>query len=144
MNRIMNSTMKRSSFLLMALVVAGLLLVPSAQTVAAPGVGWLSLTNTIDKTSCVFTVTVGWAGFSGGSDTLEVYLTENRVRIAPAAYLYPVKGKNGTATVTLALATDSGSSNYFYAWAQLLDSHGNAIPGSLDFASQDVASCTAP
>jgi hypothetical protein len=127
-------------FLLIALVVAGLSLVPSASAAAAPSAGgWLSLTSTVS--GCTWTVNVTWAGFKGAK-TLETYLTQTYTGAPLVPAFVPVKSQSGTAIVTLAPLAPSTTLNNFYAWAQLLDAHGDAIPGSLDFASISPAYCT--
>jgi|SRR5215208_6958193 len=120
-------------FILTALLVTMLALVSSAPASASqgPAVGWLSLTSTVT-----------WAGFKG-TKTLEAYVTQTYTG-APLVPASVPLNKSGTATVTLAPLAPSATMTNFYAWAQLLDAHGNPIPGSLDFASVSPAYCTAP
>jgi hypothetical protein len=136
----MNRMRNVQKFLLTVLVIAVLSLASSGPAVAAPSVGWLSLTSTVS--GCTWTVNVTWAGFKGAK-TLEAYLTQTYTGAPLVPAFVPVNSKSGTATVTLAPLAPSPSLNNFYAWAQLLDAHGNPIPGSLDFASVSPAYCTA-
>jgi hypothetical protein len=136
----MNRMRNVPKFLLTVLVIAVLSLASSGPAVAAPSVGWLSLTSTVS--GCTWTVNVTWAGFKGAK-TLEAYLTQTYTGAPLVPAFVPVNSKSGTATVTLAPLAPSPSLNNFYAWAQLLDAHGNPIPGSLDFASVSPAYCTA-
>ena len=137
----MNRMRNVRRFLLTALLVAMLALVSIIPAAAAPtqSVGWLSLTSTVS--ACTWTVNVTWANFKGAK-TLEVYLTQTYTGTPLAPAFVPVKNQSGTATVTLAPLASSNNLNMFYAWAQMLDSHGNPIPGSLDFASVSPAYCT--
>jgi len=137
----MNRMQTAQKFTLTALVVAMLSLTLSAPAIAAPSVGWLSLTSTVS--GCTWTVNVTWAGFKGAK-TLEAYVTQTYTGAPLVPAFVPVNSKSGTATVTLAPLAPSATLNTFYAWAQLLDAHGNTIPGSLDFASISSAYCTAP
>lgn len=139
----MNSMRYVQKFLLTALLVAilALVLIIPAAAASTPSVGWLSLTSTVS--TCTWTVNVNWANFKGAK-TLEVYLTQTYTGAPLVPAFIPVNSKSGTATVTLAPLAPSTTLNMFYAWAQLLDSHGNPIPGSLDFASVSPAYCTAP
>ena len=137
----MNRMRNLQKFVLTALPVTMLALVSSSPAAAAPSVGWLSLTSTVS--GCTWTVNVTWAGFKGAK-TLEAYVTQTYTGTPLVPAFVPINSKSGTATVTLAPLVPSTSLNMFYAWAQLLDSHGNPIPGSLDFASISPAYCTAP
>jgi hypothetical protein len=138
----MNGIQKIQKFILTALLVTMLALVSSAPVSASQGptVGWLSLTSTVS--GCTWTVNVAWAGFKGAK-TLEAYVTQTYTGAPLVPASVPVN-KSGTATVTLAPLAPSATMTNFYAWAQLLDAHGNPIPGSLDFASVSPAYCTAP
>ena len=129
--------------LVTTLVVAGLTMAPSTPA-AAGSAGTLWLTSA--HSGCVYTATVYWVARSARS--LEVFLTENAwdPAINPhiATTFVPIKGKNGTTVVTMPELAASATINNFYAWAQLIDLHGDVIPGSRDFASIDSAYCTAP
>jgi hypothetical protein len=145
MNKISNLTLRRGRLVLAALAVAGSSLASGAWAASAapPGSAWLSLvTNGV--ANCAWTVTVTWAGFKG-EQTLEVFVTQTYSGSPLVPAFLPIKsGKNGSATVTLAPLAPSTTGEMFYAWAQLLDSHGVAIPSSLDFASGNIEYCTAP
>lgn len=129
------------NFVLVAVVLAGLLVVPGTPAVAAPTTGWLSLTSTVS--GCIWTVNVEWAGFKGAR-TLEAYVTEtyNGTPLVPT--FERVNSRSGVTAITLSPLAPSATMKNFYAWAQMLDAHGNVIPGSLDFASVSPAYCTAP
>jgi hypothetical protein len=141
-NKIMNRIRNIQKFILTALLVTMLVLVSSAPAMAAaPSAGWLSLTSTVS--GCTWTVNVTWTGFKGAK-TLEAYVTQTYTGAPLVPTFVPVNSKSGIATVTLTPLAPSATLNNFYAWAQLLDAHGNPIPGSLDFASVSSAYCTAP
>ena len=74
---------------------------------------------------------------------VEAYVTQTYTGAPLVPAFVRVNSKSGTATLTLAPLARSATLNNFYAWAQLLDAHGNPIPGSLDFASISPAYCTA-
>jgi hypothetical protein len=74
---------------------------------------------------------------------MELWIEENGIRIAPT-HFEQVNSKSGTLTYTFPALAPSATANSFHGWAQLLDAHGVAIPGTLDFASIDVSYCTAP
>ena len=138
----MNRMRNIQKFILTALLVTMLALVSSGPVAASSSsVGWLSLTSSVS--GCTWTVNVTWAGFKGAK-TLEAYVTQGYTGVPLVPAFVPVNSKSGTATVTLAPLAPSTTLNMFYAWAQLLDAHGNPIPGSLDFASVSPAYCTAP
>jgi hypothetical protein len=86
---------------------------------------------------------VNWVGFKGAK-TLEAYVTQGYTGTPLVPAFVPIKSKSGTATITLAPLAPSTTLNMFYALAQMLDSHGNPIPGSLDFAIISPAYCTTP
>jgi len=138
----MNRMRNVHKLILTALLVAMLALASGAPAAASSqSVGWLSLTSTVS--GCTWTVNVTWAGFKGAK-TLEAYITQTYTGAPLVPAFVPIKGQSGTASVTLAPLASSTTLNMFYAWAQLLDAHGNSIPGSLDFASISPAYCTAP
>lgn len=127
---------------LAVLLVAMLLITLSAPVAAAgPAVGWLSLWGPT-ASGCAFTFTIQWAHVNGAK-TLEVWLEENGTRIAPT-HFEPVNGKSGTVTYTFPSLASSATMNIFRGWAQLLDAHGNAISGTLDFSGNGGFYCTAP
>ena len=137
----MNRMRNLQKFILTALVAAMLALVPSTPVAAAsPGPAWLSLWY--NRSGCAYSYTVQWAN-AKGTKTLELWIEENGVRIPPT-HLEPVKSKSGTFTYTFPSLAASTTANSFHGWAQLLDAHGVAIPGTLDFSSIDVSYCTAP
>jgi hypothetical protein len=139
-NKVMNRMRNIQKFVLAVLVLAVLLLAPNAPAGAAPSTGWLSLWYS--RSGCAYAYTVQWAGVNGAK-TLELWIEENGVRIPPT-YLQAVNGKSGTVTYTFPSLAPSTTANSFHGWAQLLDAHGNAIPGTLDFSSIDVSYCTVP
>jgi hypothetical protein len=145
MNRIRNSTLTRGRLALAALEMAGASLAPGAWAgkTGPAGSPWLSLaTNSV--VNCTWNVSVAWAGFKG-EQTLEVFVTQTYSGSPLVPTFVPIKsGKNGSATVTLPPLAPAATGEMFYAWAQLLDSHGVAIPSSLDFASGNIEYCTAP
>lgn len=136
----MNSMRNIQKFILTALLVAMFVLAPSAPAAAAPSTGWLSLWYS--RSGCAYTYTVQWAGVNGAK-TMELWIEENGVRIAPT-HFEQVNSKSGTLTYTFPSLALSTTSNSFHGWAQMLDAHGVAIPGTLDFSSIDVSYCTAP
>jgi hypothetical protein len=81
---------------------------------AAPSTGWLSMWGPT-VSGCSFTVTAQWVGVNGAK-TLELWLTQNPTY-------------NGQNDVRI---------------AQLLDAHGNPIPGTLDFTGYASSYCTSP
>lgn len=108
---------------------------------AQAGTDWLWLSGTL--TGCTWTITVEWAGFQEAK-YLEVFTTETYTGVPLAVTDVRIRNKQGTATVTLPPLAESATAAYFYPWAQLIDSHGNAIPASLDFSGQSLAYCAAP
>jgi len=78
-----------------------------------------------------------------GAKTMELWIEENGIRIPPT-HFETVNSSSGTITYTFPSLAPSTTQNYFHGWAQMLDSKGIAIPGTLDFASIDVSYCTAP
>jgi len=141
MNRI-NAMTKRARPLLGALALAGMAVGATAPAAAPnPAPGWLWLSSTV--TDCTFTATVNWANFKGAK-TLQVFVTQTYNGTALVPSFAALRNKDNTATVTLAPLAPAPTSDNFYVWAQLLDSHGVAIPSSLDFAGVQVAFCTAP
>lgn len=137
----MNRMRSLQKFILITLVVSMFALVPlTPASASAPGVGWLSLWYS--RSGCAYTYTVQWANVKSAK-TLELWIEENGVRIPPT-HLEPVSNKSGTFTYTFPSLASSATTNTFHGWAQLLDAHGNAIPGTLDFSSIDVSYCTAP
>lgn len=139
----MSSVRRFRWFLLTALVVAGLSWAPAASA-ARPPVGTLTLTST--KSGCVYTASVAW--LARGATTLEVFLTENSADPVNSPHIattfVPITGRYATTIVALPALNTSASLNNFYTWAQLRDSHGNVISGSLDFASILPSYRTAP
>ena len=127
--------------ILAALLVAMLSITLSTPAAAGPAVGWLSLWGPTAN-GCAFTFTVQWAHVNGAK-TLEIWLEENGTPIAPI-HVEPVNGKSGTVTYTFPSLASSTTMNLFRGWAQLLDTHGNSIPGTLDFSGNGGFYCTAP
>lgn len=132
-------------FLIIVLLVVMLAL---ALVAAAPSAGWLSLWGPT-QSGCSYTITAQWAGVNGAK-TLELWLTENNTwnggddfRIAPTHFA-PVSGKSGTFTYTFPPLATSATMNLFRGWGQLLDAHGHAISGTLDFTGYASGYCTAP
>jgi len=145
MKKISNSTLTRGRTLIAALAVAASSLAPSAWagSPAPHGSPSLSLV-TSSVVNCAWTANVTWTGFQS-AQTLEVFVTQTFSGSPLVPVFVPIKGgKNGSATVTLPPLASSATSDNFYAWGQLLDSHGVAIPSSLDFASVNTEFCTAP
>jgi hypothetical protein len=136
----MNGIRNVQKFLLTTLVVVMLSLTLGTPAEAAPSTGWTSLWYS--RSGCAYTYTVQWAGVNGAK-TMELWIEENGIRIAPT-HLETVNSKSGTLTYTFPSLAPSATTNNFHGWAQLLDAHGNAIPGTLDFSSIDVSYCTAP
>ena len=128
-------------FLLIALAVTGVSLIPSAPISAAAANDWLWLSSHVS--GCTWTADVTWSGYKG-SKTLEVYLSEGYDGAPLVPTFVRVKNQQTTATVTLPPLAPSTTLRTFYVWAQLLDTHGNPIPGSLDFTGQSLEYCTAP
>ena len=114
---------------------------PPASATQPGGTDWLWLSGTL--TGCTWTITVQWAGFPDAK-YLEVFTTETYTGVPLVVTDVRIKNKDNTATVTLPPLADSASAAYFYPWAQLVDTHGNAIPASLDFSGQNLAYCAAP
>jgi len=145
----MNRKRNVQKFLIIALVVLAMLsLVPSAQakkptpptpSPTPPSTAWTSLWYT--RSGCVYTYTVQWS--AQGAKTLELWIEENGIRIPPT-HFETVNSSSGTITYTFPSLAPSTTQNYFHGWAQMLDSKGIAIPGTLDFASIDVSYCTSP
>lgn len=127
---------------LSAAIAAALALAPVAPAMAKQaGPDWLWLSAT--ATDCTFTVTVNWAGFQEAK-LLEVFATDGYAGSALVPTTVAIKNKDATATVTLPPLAASATSSIFYPWAQLIDTHGNAIPASLDFSGATMLYCTAP
>jgi hypothetical protein len=108
---------------------------------AQTGTDWLWLTAS--ETACTWTVTVNWAGFQEAK-LLEVFVTETYTGVPLAVTDVRIKNKQGVATVTVGPLATSATAVIFYPWAQLIDTHGNAIPASLDFSGGNLAYCAAP
>jgi hypothetical protein len=141
LNRKESEGMKNmQKFILLALVVTSLSLALIAPAAAAPSTGYTSLWYS--RSGCAYTYTVQWSGVNGAK-TLEIWIEQNGIRIPPT-HLEPINGKSGTFTYTFPSLAPSTTTNSFHGWAQVLDAHGNAIPGTKDFASIDVSYCTAP
>lgn len=125
-----------------AAAALALSLAPAGPAAAAQaGTDWLWLSGTL--TGCTWTITVQWAGFQDAK-FLEVFTTETYTGAPLLSTMVRIKNKDNTATVTLPPLADSTTAALFYPWAQLVDSHGNAIPASLDFSGQNLAYCAAP
>jgi hypothetical protein len=135
------ATMRRG-WALTSLALAGALFATGAPAKQS-GTDWLWLSGTADAATCTWTVTVNWAGFTNAK-TVEVFVTEGYTgsKLVPA--YVQIRNKDHTATVTLPPLAASATSALFYPWAQLLDSHGIAIPASLDFSGQSLLYCAAP
>ena len=128
--------------MLFAAIAAALALAPAAPSLAKqPGPDWLWLTAS--ATDCTFTVTVNWAGFQEAK-LLEVFATDGYTGSPLVPTTVAIKNKDSTATVTLPPLAPSATSSIFYPWAHLIDTHGNAIPASLDFSGATMLYCTAP
>ena len=112
---------------------------------AAREPGTLSVSSTAN--GCTFTVDVTWSGFSGGSDTLEVFLSQvfpplyDGGILEPSVFVQPVKGRSGSVNVTLPPIAGSATPNYFRAGAQLLDNKGAMIGSSMNISNVIVAYC---
>src|SRR4051794_28945838 len=116
---------------------------PAAAPRAPSTVGWLWLSSWLSA-PCTYTAKVEWAGYGHKAKTLEVFVTEGYSGPPLVPAFKRVKAAAGTATVTLAPLASSTTENHFYVWAQLLNRKGAVIPGSVDFASDSTAYCTAP
>lgn len=127
--------------ILSAAIAAALALVPAAAMAKQAGTDWLWLSA--NATDCTFTVTVNWAGFQEAK-LLEVFATDGYTGAPLVPTTVAIKNKDSTATVTLPALAPSATSSIFYPWAQLIDTHGNAIPASLDFSGATMLYCTAP
>ncbi len=132
-------------FLMIVLLVVMLALALAA---AAPSAGWLSLWGPT-QSGCSFTITAQWAGVNGAK-TLELWLTQNPTydgqndaRIPPT-HFEAVNGKSGIFTYTFPTLVGSPTLNYFRGWGQLLDAHGHAISGTLDFTGYASGYCATP
>jgi len=134
----MNRKRNVQKFLIIALVVLAMLsLVPSAQakkptpptpSPTPPSTAWTSLWYT--RSGCVYTYTVQWS--AQGAKTLELWIEENGIRIAPT-HFEAVNSSSGTITYTFPSLTPSATQNDFHGWAPMLDSNGVTIPGTLIF-----------
>ena len=125
-------------------VVAGAVISVLPASVAAapkPPTDWLWLSASL--TDCTFTITVNWAGFQDAK-LLEVFVTDGYTGVPILPTDFRIKNKDNVMTVTMPPLAPSATSTFFYPWAQLIDTHGNAIPASLDFSGQQMAYCMAP
>lgn len=138
----MNASTIRKAF---GAVVAGatLSLIPAASNAGTkpPANDWLWLSGTL--TDCTFTITVNWAGFPEAK-YVEVFATDGYAGAPVLPTAVRIKNKDNVMVVTMPALATSATATYWYPWAQLLDTHGNAIPASLDFSGQTLAYCAAP
>ena len=126
--------------LAVALAMASLSFTPLASAKQS-GTDWLWLSGTLE--GCTWTITVNWAGFKDAK-YVEAFTTDGYTGAPLLNTAVQIRNKDTTATITLPALAPSATATYFYPWAQLLDVHGNAIPASLDFSGQNLASCAAP
>jgi len=125
-----------------ALAAAGLCMVPATPANAAKtGTDWLWLSASL--TDCTFTITVNWAGFQEAK-SVEVFVTDGYTGAPILPTAVRIKNKDGMAVVTMPALAPSATETFYYSWAHLIDTHGNAIPASLDFTGQQGAFCAAP
>ncbi|HET9576476.1 MAG TPA: hypothetical protein VFP44_01540 [Usitatibacter sp.] len=126
--------------------VAGAVISMLPASVAAapkPGTDWLWLSASLNTVDCTFTITVNWAGFQDAK-LLEVFATEGYAGVPILPTDFRIKNRDNQMTVTMPPLAPSTTFTMFYAWAQLIDTHGNAIPASLDFTGQQGGYCAAP
>ena len=125
-----------------ALAAATLCIVPATPAAAAKtGTDWLWLSASL--TDCTFTITVNWAGFQEAK-YVEVFVTDGYTGAPVLPTAVRIKNKDGMAVVTMPSLAPAATETFYYSWAQLIDTHGNAIPASLDFTGQQGAFCAAP
>lgn len=117
----------------------------AGDTLVARQPGSLSVSTTVS--GCTFTVDVTWSGFTGGNDTLEVFLLQvypplyDGLILEPSVFVHPVKGKSGSVSVTLPAIAQSATPNYFRGAAQLRDSQGAVISQSMYWSDVVFAYC---
>ena len=105
----------------------------------------MSVSSTV--TGCTFSVDVSWAGYRGGTNTLEVFLlqvfppTGDVVVLEPSVFVLPIKGKGGSVSATLPVIAESTATNSFRAAASMLDNKGEILSPSGHWSEVIVAYC---
>ncbi|HET9576478.1 MAG TPA: hypothetical protein VFP44_01550 [Usitatibacter sp.] len=108
---------------------------------ANTGTDWLWLSASLS--GCTFTITVDWNGYPDAK-YVEVFVTDGYTGAPILPTAVRIKNKDNHAVVTMPPMVPSTTQTFYYSWAQLVDTHGNAIPASLDFTGQQGAYCAAP